>query len=311
MQTREVLIPGGAVTLAGTLSLPQGAGPFPTCLLVHGTGPLDRDENMPGQSLDIFNRIAEHLAGHGVAALRYDKRGCGKSTGDYYRSGHHDLVDDAIHAVDFLAMQPECDPDRIFALGHSEGTVIVPQLSAQRPSLRGMVLLCPFMERVEAILKAQARHMEEAIVGLRQPRRAIMRLLLGGGRSIPAAQQRLIARLKSSDAPCMRIAFQKVAAKSLRELMALEPEALFRAARCPMLAISGAKDLQCAPEDAQRIAAVAQVPVEAHCVPDLTHLLRRTGGKHTFFEYGKLMKGPVDAEVLALISGWIERQLQV
>ena len=51
--------------------------------MIHGSGPMDRNENMPGQSLNVFNTIAEHLAEKGIASLRYDKRGCGKSGGNY------------------------------------------------------------------------------------------------------------------------------------------------------------------------------------------------------------------------------------
>lgn len=81
--------------LAATLTLPGGDGPFPGCLLLSGSGPLDRDSNMPGQRLDIASSLAAALADAGVATLRYDKRGVGESTGDYLLASFDDETADA------------------------------------------------------------------------------------------------------------------------------------------------------------------------------------------------------------------------
>jgi predicted acyl esterase len=69
--------------LFGTICLPKKECQFPVVLMVHGSGPLDRNGNMPGQNIDIFNMIAQHLANNRIASLRFDKRGCGKSTGNF------------------------------------------------------------------------------------------------------------------------------------------------------------------------------------------------------------------------------------
>ena len=69
--------------------------------MVHGSGPLDRNENVKkGSHLNLFNTLAHHLAGIGIASLRYDKRGCGESTGDYYAAGHSDLLADVSISVE-------------------------------------------------------------------------------------------------------------------------------------------------------------------------------------------------------------------
>ena len=91
----------GAV-LAGALCLPPGSGRVPCVLMLPASGPLDRDENFKGQRLNIFNAIAHHLASKGFASLRYDKRGCGQSTGDYFSAGYFDFVADAAAWHDWL-----------------------------------------------------------------------------------------------------------------------------------------------------------------------------------------------------------------
>ena len=138
--------------LSGTACLPEDNRRFPLVLVVHGSGPVDRDENMKGQQLNVFNTIAHYLAREGIASLRYDKRGCGKSSGDYYAAGHSDLVNDAVSWFDALRQCDFVDTDRIFALGHSEGCIIAPQVSLKRPAVAGLILLCPFVDDMESIL---------------------------------------------------------------------------------------------------------------------------------------------------------------
>ena len=90
MLKHDITINSDGSSLSATVCRPEEKGRVPFVLMIHGTGPLDRDENMKGQRIDAFNTIAHHLAAGGIASLRYDKRGCGRSTGDYYRAGHAD-----------------------------------------------------------------------------------------------------------------------------------------------------------------------------------------------------------------------------
>ena len=97
---QEVQIRSGEVTLTGALAGPtESSAAIVIC--IHGTGPLDRDENMPGQRLDIFNTVAHYLGERGISSLRYDKRGTGASTGDYYTAGHVDLLADVLAVIDY------------------------------------------------------------------------------------------------------------------------------------------------------------------------------------------------------------------
>lgn len=144
MHETEITIDAGGNRLSGTYCAPGAAGQYPVVLMIHGSGPSDRDENLPGQNLNVFNTIAHYLAGIGIASLRYDKRGCGASTGDYYRTGHYDLVDDAICWFDALTHRGSTMGQQVFLLGHSEGAIIVPQVCLKRESAAGLILLCPF-----------------------------------------------------------------------------------------------------------------------------------------------------------------------
>ena len=83
IEKRQIVVIGD-VRLAGELLLPGSSRTHPTVVMIHGSGPLDRNENTKSQSLNIFNTLANHLATQGIASFRYDKRGCGKSGGDYF-----------------------------------------------------------------------------------------------------------------------------------------------------------------------------------------------------------------------------------
>ena len=109
----DVAFPGGAagVTLAGTLTQPPGAGPFPAVVLVAGSGRVDRNETAFGHK--IFLLLADTLTRLGVAVLRCDKRGVGKSTGSYALATTADFAADADAAVNFLKTQAVIDPKRI------------------------------------------------------------------------------------------------------------------------------------------------------------------------------------------------------
>jgi len=295
--------------LAGTLCLPNDHGPHPVALMVHGSGPLDRNENLPGQSLNAFNTIAHHLVQRGIASLRYDKRGCGESEGDFYRTGHHELVEDAHRWLQELDSHPECRSDALYVLGHSEGTVIAPQLSDLEPSVAGLVLLCPFVEHFESVLLRQARQIESELAGRNGPigllSNALFRLLGADVRT----QARLIARLRQSTTDYIWARLRKVPARWYRELFALELPVVYSQVECPVLLLGGEKDLQCRPEDVAEIAELLSGPVTAELVPDLTHLLRFDTGEASLSRSRRLLAKPVEPLVIEAVSIWLEEQV--
>jgi pimeloyl-ACP methyl ester carboxylesterase len=118
----EVTFENGDITLAGTLTIPEGEGPFPVVVLMSGSGQQDRDEMVvPG--FRIFALIADALTREGVAVLRYDDRGVGKSTGVWTDASMDDFASDAMAGVAYLLTRDEISPDKIGLFGHSEGGV--------------------------------------------------------------------------------------------------------------------------------------------------------------------------------------------
>lgn len=293
MIENDVAIEHAGARLAGTLVAP-GVGRFPTVLMLHGSGPMDRNEDMPGQRLSVFNTFAERLVREGVASLRFDKRGCGASTGVFETAGVHDAVADAVAWIDWLGSAELCDPERLILLGHSEGCLIAPLAIRQRPSIWGAVLLCPFAERMETILMQQAAQVE----------RELSWLLRALTRPVPT-QRRLIERARASNELSFRARGQRINAKWLRELLAIDTAEVLRQVSCPTLLIGGAHDCQCDPEDVARAAALLQGPVTAHVVPELTHVLRR--GPRTLLQQHRLLGEPVDERVVELVATWLRQ----
>lgn len=118
-ESEDVVFPSGDVTLAGTVLLPDGSGPFPGVVLVHGSGTSDRSNPWTAA-------WAEALVERGIAVLHPDKRGSGESEGDWHRATLLDLADDAVAASVRLRSQPRVDPTNVGLIGFSQGGDVVP-----------------------------------------------------------------------------------------------------------------------------------------------------------------------------------------
>lgn len=128
-RTEEVTVASGDVSLAGTLTLPEGEGPFPAVLFLSGSGPQDRDEALYGHK--PFLVIADALTRAGFATLRLDDRGVGGSTGDFAAAGFDDFAADVTAGLAYLRSRQEIDPERTGLLGHSEGGYVAPLAISQ------------------------------------------------------------------------------------------------------------------------------------------------------------------------------------
>ncbi|WP_238011621.1 alpha/beta fold hydrolase [Dactylosporangium sp. AC04546] len=130
---QDVSFSSGDVTLAGTLWLPAGSGPHPGVVMVGGSGPTDRDNDV------LFPPIRAHLLSAGFAVLSYDKRGVGGSSGNWLTSSYGDLAADAAAAVRLLRSQPQVDTAAVGLFGHSEGGWVVLRAAAQIADLAYVV----------------------------------------------------------------------------------------------------------------------------------------------------------------------------
>ncbi len=131
-KVEEVTFKNGDVTLAGTLTLPPTSGKHPAIVMITGSGPQDRDEVVAGFA--VFRGIADYVTRQGVAVLRFDDRGVGKSTGSFEGALSTDFASDAKAAVAYLKTRDDINLDQVGAFGHSEGGLIVALLAADPTS---------------------------------------------------------------------------------------------------------------------------------------------------------------------------------
>jgi len=128
------------ITLSGTLSIPEGDGPFPAVVLISGSGQQDRDGAL---MLDHrpFLVLADYLSRHGIAVLRYDDRGYGKSGGSFHTADSRDFAADALAGKKHLQSHPKIDSENIGIIGHSEGGYIAAMIAADNPDIPFIVSL--------------------------------------------------------------------------------------------------------------------------------------------------------------------------
>jgi hypothetical protein len=139
---RECMV-GDEWQLPATLTIPEGEGPFPAVVLVHGSGPADRDETIGVNK--PFKDIAWGLASRGIVVLRYEKRT--RQYADKISDVINDFtvneetIDDALAAVNLLREAEKVDPNRIFILGHSMGAMLAPRIATRDEEVAGLILL--------------------------------------------------------------------------------------------------------------------------------------------------------------------------
>ncbi|WP_417449371.1 alpha/beta hydrolase family protein [Kordiimonas sp.] len=143
------------VTLAGTLTVPEGKGPFPAAVLISGSGPQDRDQTLLGHK--PFAVLADYLTRKGIAVLRYDDRGFAKSTGDFGPSTSADFATDANAAFAFLQAREDIKADAIGFIGHSEGGLVAPVAAKSNPELAYIVFLAAPAIKTRELLVTQRR----------------------------------------------------------------------------------------------------------------------------------------------------------
>jgi dienelactone hydrolase len=286
--------------LPGTLTVPKGKGPFPVVVLVHGSGPHDRDETIAANK--PFRDLAWGLASREVAVYRYEKRTLahgGRTRKDAKSiTVDQEVLEDAGLAVAALAKEKDLDPKRIFVVGHSLGAHVAPVIAQRNEQVAGIVLLAGNTRPLEDLIQEQISGM---IAQRGKPGEKDEEYL--------ARLKKQVARAKERDLPDdtpvedLPLRIPAVYLKSLRALDVVEAA---RKLDRPILVLQGERDYQVTLADfAGWKKALADRPrARLKTYPDLNHLFIAGKGKSTPEEYER--PGHVAREVIDDIAAWIE-----
>ena len=302
-------------TLAGTLTIPEGDGPFPAMVLVSGSGQQNRDEELMNHR--PFWVIADYCARHGVAVLRYDDRGVGGSDGEVTNATSMDFSYDAEAAFDFLRSQKHIDALRVGILGHSEGGVINFMVSSRRPEVAFLVSLAgPSVNGIEVLKEQQAAilrasGMSEEMVQFSGNANAQMFDIIEMSSSREEADS-LLRQLVKGWGYNEELAEQTVgqmASPWMYYFLRYDPTEAIVKTNCPALLLNGSKDLQVIasqnlPGYEKIINEYGKTNLTLRELPDLNHLFQHceTGSPNEYFE----IEETVSPEALELIVGFVK-----
>ncbi len=307
--TEDVTVAAGAVTLAGTLTRPEGPGPFTAVLLITGSGPQDRDETLAGHR--PFLLLADTLTRAGYAVLRLDDRGVGDSTGDLQSSTYQDLTADAAAAVDLL--QARSDVDRVGLLGHSEGGYLAPLVAQQDPDIAFVVLMAgpavpgdQVVERQQQILLAASGVPQEQIDAAVTAGRERTELLRAHDFAGATTATRAYLEAQGLSPEQIDAQLPGLVSTYIRSFLVHDPAPSLAALTAPVLAVYGGKDLQVpADQSVPPLTALlaANEDVTITTIPELNHLMQPavTGlpGEYQSIET------TLSTEFLDLLSQWL------
>lgn len=280
--------------LPATLTIPNGAGPFPAVLLVHGSGPNDRDETYgPNKP---FKDLAWGLASRGVVVLRYEKR-----TFQYPEeiaqltnfTVQDETIEDAVAGVDFLSASSFVDHGKIVVLGHSLGGMLAPRIALQTDRIAGLILLAAPSRPLEDLMLEQTRYLAN---------------LSGVNQSDELEElARLVLKVKTLD---MEEGEDVLGApKSYwADLATYDPVSTVQSLHIPMLILQGKRDYQVTMTDFSRWNETfsENQSVNLKTYSSLNHFFIAGTGVPSSAEY--LLEGHVAAEIISDIATWITTQ---
>lgn len=295
---RDATVDAGGWPLPATLSVPAGAGPFPAVVLVHGSGPHDRDESIgPNKP---FRDLAHGLASRGVAVLRYEKRTRifgAKIASIRNFTVQDETIDDAAAAVRLLSKTTGVDTARIVVVGHSLGAMLAPRIAtAAGETVRGLVLLA-----------APARSLEQSIIDQTRYLAALDGTVSDDEKAMIASFEDLAARVKTVRASDPPLSAGPLSAPASYWVDLRDYDATTAAAKIakPMLILQGERDYQVTMDDFKRwqSALSARRDVTFKPYPTLNHLFAAGTGPSAPPEYMRATH--VDAAVIADIAAWV------
>jgi dienelactone hydrolase len=285
----------------GTLTLPVGDGPFPGVVLVHGSGPNDRDETIGPNK--VFRDLAWGLASQNIAVIRYDKRtrvhGAKMATDKNFPTVAEEVTDDALAAVKLLRAHKRIDPKNVYVLGHSLGATLAPQLGALDPTIAGLISLAGATLPIEETVVRQFTYLYTLDGPISDANKKELEKI-----------RKQVARINepnpdNATAKDLLLGAPVAYWLALRDLM---PGKVVARVKQPMLILQGERDYQVTMADfkewSRLLAGRSNVRLKSY--PKLNHLFLEGEGKSKPTEYDK--EGHVPKEVIDDIAGWIKQR---
>ena len=317
--------PKAGITLAGTLTLPSGTGPFPAVVLLTGSGPQNRNE-------ELFNHrpflvLSDYLTRRGIAVLRADDRGVGGSTGSFSKATTGDFAEDGLAGVAFLKGRSEIQTGRIGLIGHSEGGMMAPIAATRSKDVAFIVMLSGLGQRFADIIifqilrDAKSKGEDENLIALKRSCYERLYALVGEDTDDATAAQKIRAMhatLTEDEKEKLDWTDTKFEERIKHQLkpwwryaMRYDPRATLMNVRCPVLALNGEKDMQVpAKENVAAISDALRAGGNTHFtvleLPGLNHAFQ-TAGPGMELEYAKIEE-TMSPVALQTIADWIIAQ---
>lgn len=316
------------VTLAGTLTIPQGKGKFPVVVLISGSGPQDRNEEIMGHK--PFLLISDYLTRNGIAVLRYDERGIGESTGNFDDANSIDLSNDVEAALEYLKTRKDIQKSQIGLIGHSEGGMIAPLIAARNKDVAFIVMLAGpgvkgseiLLSQQKAMLKASGLSDQEATQRI-STTKALFEIISNSesnhlDRDLNEYIEKIIA-LRGGEAQDMgareyiEMQLQEISTPWMCYFIKHDPAPVLSKVKVPVLALNGSKDIQVQadlnlPAIKKALASGGNKKVTIKEYPNLNHLFQeaKTGFPDEYFK----IEQTFSPEVLKDMSEWIKIQVK-
>lgn len=319
------------ITLAGTLTLPEQEGNYPAVILISGSGPQNRDEELLGHK--PFLIIADYLTRHGIAVLRYDDRGTAKSTGDFKTATSADFATDVKAAVAYLKTRKEINAKKIGLVGHSEGGLIAPMVAADSKDVAFIILLAgpgmqgaPLLILQEALIskasgasdadveknKVTSKKVFDLIANtpdLNQMKTGITNIINDAIKN--DTSMHLPEGVKKEEYVAKQV--EQLTSPWMLYFLKYDPVPTLQKVKCPVLAINGEKDLQVPPkENLSAIKAALEKGGNKKAtikeLPGLNHLFQecKTGSPNEYAE----IEQTFSPAALDEIAKWIQLQVK-
>jgi uncharacterized protein len=314
------------IKLAGTLTLPESEGLFPAVLLISGSGPQNRDEEIMGHR--PFLVLSDYLTRQGIAVLRFDDRSVGGWTGNFSKATTEDFAGDVLSGIEYLKSRKDIDSSQIGLIGHSEGGLIAPLVAVESNDVAFIVLLAaPGLTGEEIILSqgeliARAEGVDNETIARNKAFTKEMFSVVKEEQNDTIARKKLKKLLKSetenkseeekqhsnfSEAN-LEPQIQGLLSPWMRFFLTYDPFPTLMKVKCPVLAINGEKDLQVPPEEnllaiENALKAGSNENYTVKELPGLNHLFQ-TAQTGSPTEYSKIEE-TISPDALELIGNWI------